>query len=124
MLGMPYGTANARLRKSVMFHLVQKLKMDACFRCGQQIRTVDELSLEHPEAWQSAEDPVKAFFDLENIAFSHHLCNIGAASKPNKLSLTPAERAKRKRELYGEKLNKSRRERRARKRAQGIARPH
>ena len=98
LLGMPFGTANGRLRKQIMFHLVQRLGLDICYRCNKEISVVSEFSLEHIKAWQSSEDPVQTFFDLNNIAFSHHSCNVAAAVQITKLDLTPDERKAHKRE--------------------------
>jgi hypothetical protein len=39
------------------------------------------LSIEHKEAWQGAADPKLAFFNPDNIAFSHLSCNISAGSR-------------------------------------------
>ena len=36
-LNMPFGTASARLRKMLLFSLVQQLGKDACFQCGEKI---------------------------------------------------------------------------------------
>ena len=78
LLGMPHGTANHRLRKLILFDLLRRFGLDQCFRCGQRINQVDDLSIEHKAPWQSAPDPQASFFDLENIAFSHLSCNSGA----------------------------------------------
>ena len=72
-LGMPPGTASAKLRKSILFNLLQKLKQDICIRCGNKIVTIDDLSIEHIKPWENI-DP-KLFWDLNNIAFSHLACN-------------------------------------------------
>lgn len=78
-LGMPIGTASNRLRKSVIFMLLKKLNMNFCYQCGVEIENESELSIEHKIPWLDSDDPVKTFFDLENIAFSHLNCNISAA---------------------------------------------
>jgi hypothetical protein len=83
-LGESYGAASNRLRKNVMFLLITLLKMDTCFQCGEKIESVDQLSVEHKQPWLSAPDPKAAFFDLNNIAFSHLSCNAGAASHPKR----------------------------------------
>lgn len=75
-LGMPSGTAANQLRKMVMFSLIQRLDEDWCFRCGEPIETVDELSLEHKEHWLDVD--VDLFWDLDNVAWSHLSCNSGA----------------------------------------------
>lgn len=97
MLGMPLGTAMARMRKALMFNMASKLDMLNCFQCGKPIENIDEFSIEHKEPWQASTDPATAFFAIENLAFSHHKCNIGAARHPNKRHATEADR---KREQY------------------------
>ena len=84
--GMPVGTAQGRLRKLVMFDLIQKLNLDTCYRCGKKIESVEELSLDHKQSWL---DQHELFWDLENIAFSHLLCNSLASDRSG-----PRERIK------------------------------
>lgn len=81
LLGEPIGTASNKLRKAIIFEMMQKLERDTCFQCGEEIESVDDLSIEHKVPWQSAEDPIKSFYDLDNIAFSHIHCNIRAGNK-------------------------------------------
>jgi hypothetical protein len=108
LLGMPLGTANARLLRAILFDLIVKTRRNYCFRCGDRITAVAELSIEHKTPWQQAADPVAAFFDLDNIAFSHRSCNYRAASRPNKKyhtlearqTATRVSDAKRARENY------------------------
>jgi hypothetical protein len=73
-LGMPYGTASGRLRKKILFNLVQETERDVCFRCGEKIKSADEISIEHKKPWLGIN--VDLFWDLDNIAFSHLRCNI------------------------------------------------
>jgi hypothetical protein len=72
-LGMPHGTANGRLRKNILFHLLTRLKENVCFKCRKEIQTVDELSIEHKLPWEGRS--AELFWDLNNIAFSHLVCN-------------------------------------------------
>ena len=72
-LGMPYGTACGRLRKNVLFRLLQKHNEDICVRCSKRIESVDDLSLEHVKPWENRD--ASLFWDLDNIAFSHIHCN-------------------------------------------------
>lgn len=51
-LGMPHGTASGRLRKIILFHLLQKHDENVCFRCSRRIETADELSIEHKQPWE------------------------------------------------------------------------
>lgn len=80
-LGMPHGTAIHKLRKSIIFNLIKQLNQDTCFQCGEKIESENELSVEHKIPYLDSENPVELFFDLNNIAFSHLVCNIGAARK-------------------------------------------
>lgn len=64
--------------------------LDCCYRCGGPIERVEELSIDHKEAWMGASDPVQSFWDLENIAFSHSSCNSAAAMRPHKKYFTDA----------------------------------
>lgn len=83
-LGMSHGTAANRLRKNILFSFVCRLDLNMCHQCRTEILSVEELSIEHKEPWLRADDPVKSFFDLDNIAFSHLSCNSGAAFPANK----------------------------------------
>lgn len=44
----------------------------------RKINTVEELSIEHKTPWLNSNNPKELYFDLNNIAFSHLSCNIGA----------------------------------------------
>ena len=72
-LGMSHGTAGNRLRKMILFHLLQKHGENVCFKCSEIIETADELSIEHKKPWEGVS--VKLFWSLDNIAFSHLRCN-------------------------------------------------
>ncbi len=73
-LGMPHGTAAARLRKMILFDLLQRHGENICFRCSERIETVSELSVEHKQPWEGIS--VELFWSLDNIAFSHLRCNV------------------------------------------------
>lgn len=81
LLGMPLGTASARLRKEIMFEMVCALGRDTCHRCHKKITVAAQLSIDHKDAWMSAAEPVKTFFALDNIAFSHLSCNVAAGTR-------------------------------------------
>lgn len=72
-LGMPHGTANNRLRKSVMFKYVKLAGDNFCYKCGAEIESVEDISIEHKLPWEGVSADL--FFDLDNIAFSHVQCN-------------------------------------------------
>lgn len=72
ILGIPFGTAQSRLSRMIMFDLLQRLDEDDCFRCGEKIANIKELSVEHKLPWR--DDP-ELFWDLDNIAHSHISCN-------------------------------------------------
>jgi len=72
-LGMPHGTAANRLRKMVMFSLLERHGENVCFKCSEKIEAADELSIEHKQPWEGVS--VELFWSLDNIAFSHLKCN-------------------------------------------------
>ena len=76
-LGMHYSTAQHRLRKKILFMLVQRLKLDTCFQCKQLIVEIDDMSIDHKKPWLG--EDTRLFWDLGNIAFSHRSCNSAAA---------------------------------------------
>jgi len=115
LLGMPFGTAAGRLRKNVLYQLVCALNLNYCFRCGAEIDTERGLSIEHKEPWQSAENPIEMFFDLDNIAFSHLGCNSSAARQPNKKYKNAKERESARKKRWWAK--KTPEERKAHRRA-------
>jgi hypothetical protein len=80
LLGENISTATHKLRKSIMFAAIVALGVDVCYRCNEKIDNIDHLSIEHKEPWQSAMDPKAAFYDLNNIAFSHLSCNVKAGT--------------------------------------------
>ena len=80
-LGMPFGTATNRLKKSLLFALVQELNWDNCYRCGDKILEVKDLSVEHKNPWLDSDDPIGLFFDLSNVTFSHLKCNCGSYNR-------------------------------------------
>ena len=81
-LGVPYGTARNILNKKILFSFVQRLGLDICHQCGKRIEDVDNLSVEHKTAWLHKPNARELFFDLDNIAFSHHKCNSAASISP------------------------------------------
>jgi len=78
-LGMAQGTARNKLVKLIMFDMARKLKLDTCFRCNKAIVKVNEFSIEHKIPWLDSEEPKELYFNLDNIAFSHHSCNVSNA---------------------------------------------
>jgi hypothetical protein len=82
--GMPRGTANARLRKKVLFELLRSAGTNICHRCEQPISISEDLAIEHVEDWK---DDDELFWKLTNIAFSHLDCSSGAARQEDKRML-------------------------------------
>ena len=83
-LGMSHGTASNRLRKRILFSLVQETNRDNCYRCRKKILDVNNFSIDHKIPWLNSENPKELFFDLNNITFSHLDCNIGCADQSSK----------------------------------------
>ena len=72
---MYIGTASARLKKTIMLQLLQKLGEEFCYRWrkdeggqGPQRRTQNRLVRCGPVL----------FWDLDNVTFSHPSCNVGS----------------------------------------------
>jgi hypothetical protein len=105
-LGMPFGTAMGRLRKSIMYKLAGLAGLLSCFRCGRPIENESEFSIDHKKSWWLAEDPVAVFFDLTDIAFSHAFCNGSAAVRTNKIYATVKLRRATSRKRYWDKNKK------------------
>jgi hypothetical protein len=81
-LGISVSTAQGQLRKMIMFDLVKKCGMDNCFQCGEKIDNIANFSIEHKIPWLHSENPIELFYGLDNIAFSHTLCNTTAGRRP------------------------------------------
>lgn len=86
LLGEPHGTAANRLRKALLFKYVQLAGHDVCHRCGERIKSVDDLSIEHRTSWQLAADPSASFFNLDDITFSHLRCNVASSDRSRLVS--------------------------------------
>lgn len=80
-LGISPGTAANRLKKSILFDLVNQLDVCWCYQCGARIDDIDTFTIEHKVPWLDSDNPQELYFDLGNIAFSHASCNYGAARK-------------------------------------------
>jgi hypothetical protein len=91
-LGMDPGGASVRLNRDLLFKFVMS-SGEKCFRCGGEL-TRETFSIEHKEPWLDSHDPVKLFFDLDNVAFSHKVCNYRAARRPNKKYSSVSEQRK------------------------------
>lgn len=99
-LGMNPSTARNRLLKDIVGKLLSEQNA-SCFRCGKPLN--GDWTIDHIENWLHSDDPVSMYFDLENVAFSHHACNSGAHRKngtrqPHKQKLK--KEAARKRKVY------------------------
>ena len=113
-LGMNPGTASNRLKKMLLWKYIIEVAANYCFQCGDTIENIDELSIEHKQPWLDSDDSIGLFFNLDNIAFSHLSCNVGAkrhnlktmravgeANSHSKLTHTQIDEI---RELYNNKL--------------------
>lgn len=87
-LGKSLGAAENELKKNLLFHFAKKLGLDVCYRCGKPILTVVEFSVDHKKGWRFAKEPKAAFYDLDNIAFSHRSCNSTAHDPSHKSDYT------------------------------------
>lgn len=72
-LGMSPSTARSRLVKMLLFRELQRSNNDNCFKCGDKIKDIDHLSIEHKRPWLNVSADL--YWDLDNIEFSHLTCN-------------------------------------------------
>ncbi len=79
-LGMKLGTAHHRLRVRVMFSLVVECGRDKCYRCGLKLTSASDFSIDHKQPWIG--ENTDLYWDLNNIAFAHKICN-GNARRNN-----------------------------------------
>ncbi len=80
-LGIDPGTAQNKLKKQLLFKYVKLSGDNICFQCGLEIDSYNDFTVEHKIPWLDSEKPSEVFFNLDNIGFSHHKCNVGAARK-------------------------------------------
>jgi hypothetical protein len=99
-LGMNPSTAAHRLRVDLLFEFAIKAG-HVCYKCEKPL-TRDTFSIEHKEPWQKAADPKAAFFDLQNIAYSHMACNTRSVVPvtADKLAYLRVRNSARMRRLY------------------------
>jgi len=75
LLGRSFTYARNELHRTLLFHFIKELKKDICYRCGEKINTIEDFTIDHKENWIGGDDPKKLFYSIDNIAFSHSLCN-------------------------------------------------
>ncbi len=75
VLGMNFTTARGRLHRDILFKLVVEAGY-VCYRCRRSLDR-ESFTVDHKAHWMQSSTPKKSFFDLQNIAFSHHKCNSG-----------------------------------------------
>ena len=84
-LGMNPSTASGRLVKDTLYKLAMETG-HKCYRCNKPLDR-ETFSIEHKEPWLDSEDPLGNFFDQDNIAFSHLVCNTKAARRPKPIDI-------------------------------------
>jgi len=74
ILGESRSTANTRLHRELLWMFLVETGKTKCYRCNEEM-TRETFSIDHKLPWSSSENPEKYFWDLENIDFSHSICN-------------------------------------------------
>ena len=74
-LGINLSTAQAKLRKQILWELLKELNKTKCFVCGEEM-TQEDVSIEHIKPWLDEHNAKELFFNWANITFSHLSCNI------------------------------------------------
>ncbi len=75
LLGMSITAARNRLMRMILFELAKECGRSKCYRCNQEIEDIAEFSIEHKVSWMDSPYPRSAFFNLNNVSFSHFRCN-------------------------------------------------
>jgi len=91
-LGVPFGTASGRLRKILLYDMAKRLNEDTCYRCKLKIINIDDFSIDHKINWLHSGRAVELFFNINNIVFSHVLCNNLAARKIGRPGQSPGNK--------------------------------
>lgn len=91
-LGITHSGARNRLLRNLLFKYITMAGDHVCYRCGEPIEDPLDMTIEHEVPWHNSDNPVELYFDLNNISFSHHKCNAGAARKPTKKYHTAEEK--------------------------------
>jgi len=71
LLEESYPAARNRLTRALLFQLVDRI----CYRCGEEILSIDDWSIDHKQSWRTGDRPKDLFYDTGNIAYSHLDCN-------------------------------------------------
>lgn len=71
-----------RLARKLLYRYAADAGQLSCYQCGKFIMEAD-FSIEHMEPWTNALDREYTFFALNNIAYSHLLCNTRAKQSGN-----------------------------------------
>lgn len=73
------GMCKSKARRILISKLIYKLFSTSddkpyCFRCGEMIEDL-QFHIDHKIAWMSGHDAISKYFDVNNIALSHPICN-------------------------------------------------
>lgn len=74
-LGMNPSTASNKLVKDILWKLIVQTERDTCYKCGDKMSR-ESFSIEHIQHWLDSDNPVGNYFNLDNISFTHHRCNV------------------------------------------------
>lgn len=74
LLGMAHSTAINKLQKDIIWNLLVQLGQTKCYVCGKEM-TRETFTIEHIISWLNSDNPKENFWNLDNIAFSHSVCN-------------------------------------------------
>lgn len=77
-LGVVPTTARNKLMRDLLWQSLPKPV--CCFRCTRPM-TRDTFSIEHKIPWLDKPNAVELYFDLNNVAYSHQVCNSSASRK-------------------------------------------
>lgn len=86
-LGLNHSTAQNRLSKKLIYSFQKEINGIDCFRCKKEM-DICSFTVDHIEPWINHENPKNAYFELENISFSHQKCNSREARRTTNVRST------------------------------------
>lgn len=78
LLGEDAITLLRRINRKILFETIKEKNINICYGCGHLIERYEDCTIEHKVSWLNLDNDGKSqelFWDLDNIAFSHHWCN-------------------------------------------------
>lgn len=74
LLGIDMKNARSKLYKFFAYAYFVLKHGASCRVCGETVQ-IDDMTLEHIKPWMLCDNPINAYYDLENVDLCHEECN-------------------------------------------------